>query len=963
MTANKTRNRRTLSIRTTLTAMAIVVAVYVVAFVSETFLVIVPAANVLRGEANDLLAQHAVVRARLQTLRESLVSITGSLDARTIAGQRTLDAERERALTDPIKARLDSVVAMRASLRSGHATPALRLSLAQAVESETSAGLAMLDAVRARQSGSVERSEIELQRAKALLDSTSLHLESAQGAAIAELVAREDRLHQSIELVLRWSLAWAAIAATISLLMILVVRHRVYGPIDELEKAVARVAGGDLKAEARVANDDELGRLASHFNAMTEVLRDRVSEQTRRHESLTERFGRILDESSNEIYLIDALSLRFVQANRGALSNLGYTMEELSALSPTDVLRDVHEQSFRSSLDALRNGEQASFILSGSQARKDGSLYPVEIRLQFSESGDSPVFVAVVDDVSERGRARELNDQLRRFAMAEQRLIGGGDLVPALCAINEMAGAALQVARTSVWLYNPDRLVSLDVYDQSLGAHTAGQEIKWSEQRAYLASIRKGELIAAHDAARDPRTEVLIAGVRPDVGAQLDVPVRAAGRLTAFVTYEHVGGARRWSAEEQTFASSVADLIALAIEAAERSRLEVQLANVQKMDSIGRLAGGVAHDFNNLLTAIVSYVELAQLQVPADHPVRDDLVEIGKAAGRATELTRQLLTFARHQVVQARVLDVNALTRRADKLLRRLLREDIPLVTLLAPDLGATLIDPGQFEQVILNLAVNAREAMPDGGRLTIETRNVTVDEDSAAQHAGATPGEYIEIAVSDTGHGMDRETLDRLFEPFFTTKEQGTGLGLAICYGIVRQAGGIISADSKPGRGSTFRVLLPRVNAPVERDATADTPAATPRGSETILLVEDEEQIRALTTRVLKAQGYTVLTAGDGEEALAIARDQLARIDVLVTDVVMPLLGGRDLASRLRQERPDLPVMYMSGYTRGVIPDAELQDEGTDFMSKPFAASELVRRIRRLLDRPTEPSVVASVS
>ena len=397
--------------------------------------------------------------------------------------------------------------------------------------------------------------------------------------------------------------------------------------------------------------------------------------------------------------------------------------------------------------------------------------------------------------------------------------------------------------------------------------------------------------------------------------------------------------------------------------APERHRLDEQVAKLQKMDSIGRFAGGVAHEFNNLLTAIVSYVELAQLQVPAGHPVRDDLMEIGKAAGRATELTRQLLTFARHQVVQARVVDVNALTRSADKLLRPMLGKDIKLVTLLAPDLGATLIDPGQFEQVILNLAANAREAMADGGRLTIETRNVTIDEDSVARHAGANTGEYIELAVSDTGRGMDRETLDHLFEPFFTTKDQGTGLGLAICYGIVRQAGGIISADSENGGGSTFRLLLPRVNAPIEVDTAADSPAATPRGSETILLVEDEEQIRRLTSRVLKGQGYTVLTAADGEEALAIARDQLGRIDVLVTDVVMPLLGGRDLASRLRRERPDLPVMYMSGYTRGVIPDAELQDDGTDFMSKPFVASELVRRIRRLLDRPTDQSVVASVS
>ena len=436
--------------------------------------------------------------------------------------------------------------------------------------------------------------------------------------------------------------------------------------------------------------------------------------------------------------------------------------------------------------------------------------------------------------------------------------------------------------------------------------------------------------------------------------AQFDIPVRAGGRLVAVVTNEHVGGPRRWTAEEQTFGASMASFVALAIEAAERSRLEEQLAKAQKLESIGRLAGGVAHDFNNLLTAILGNASFMRAGLPPNAPALTDLEEIEKAARRAVDLSRQLLTLARHQVVQPRVVDLNALARDTDKLLRRLLGEDIELVTLLAPKLGAVRIDPGQFEQVIINLAVNARDAMPGGGRLTIETNNIVLGSDYAASHTGIAPGEYVQLAVSDTGHGMDRQTLSRLFEPFFTTKDQGkgTGLGLAICYGIVRQAGGVIWAYSEPGRGATFKVHLPKVDAVPESEPAVEAPAAIPRGRETILLVEDEGQIRQLASRALRAQGYTVIVAADGTEAVRLGREHLVEIDVLVTDVVLPMQGGREVAARLRQDKPHLPVLYMSGYTRGTLPDGELLDSNTAFLSKPFTPDVLAERVRELLDR-----------
>ena len=945
---------QTLTLRALLVAMAMVAMVYVLGLLLEVVGVISPRAITLRRNTSDLLAEHGAIRSHLESMRSvftGLSQTTGELARRGGA----LDTTRARALSDPIQARLDSVVAMRASLRLAQAPAEMRLRLAQAVESETAAGLSMLDAVRALEEGRPADANAATFRADALLDSTTTHLDAAQGAVISALLARESELVAATRLVTRWAIGWATLGAALLGFAVWLVRQRVYVPIAQLERAMARVTGGDLSADAGAPRDDELGRLAAHFNAMTNVLRQRAAEQARRHENLTERFGRILDQSSNEIYLFDASTLRFVQANRGALANLGYTIAELTARSPRDLLPETNRKSFDTALDILRRGEQPSVVLTASQTRKDGSVYPVEVRLQLSEAGDPPVFVAVVEDVSERSRLRELNERLRLFAIAEQRLIGSGDLTAALGAITEMSADTLQVARSGVWLLQPDRLTAMDIFDRSSRRHSRGDEIRWQDQRAYLEAVREGEALAAHDACSDPRTAELVreGSARPDVSSQLDFPVRAGGRLLAVLTHEHTGPPRRWSAEEQAFAGSVSGFVALAMEAAERSRLEEQLAKVHKMDSIGRLAGGVAHDFNNLLTAILGYTELARGSVPLKSTIREDLNEIERAARRATELTNQLLTFARHQVVQPRVVDLNALARDADKLLRRLLGEDVELVTLLAPDLGSVRIDPGQFEQVIVNLAVNARDAMPDGGRLTIETHNISLDDAYAAGHAGAVPGDYVQLAITDTGLGMDRETLSRLFEPFFTTKGQGkgTGLGLAICYGIVRQAGGNIWAYSEVGHGSTFKVHLPLVRARPELSTTVIPPVTVPGGKETILLVEDEEQIRELASRTLRDQGYTVHVAANGEEAIAIAAERLAHIDLLITDVVLPLLGGREVVARLRRERPRLPVIYMSGYTRGAVPDVQLQGDRTVFLSKPFTPSELAQRVRAVLD------------
>ena len=950
-----------LSIRATLIGIAVVAVVYVLALTFEIGAVLGPAAGVLRGHASSLLGDHDAIRNRLSSMRltlEELKAVSRRLDSTGAP----LPAETARRLTIPTQARLDSVLAMRPSLALAQVPDEMRLRLADAVESETAAGLSLLDAVRAMEAGRRDRAGAALLAADTLLDATAGSLSAAQGIAIADLLRREDELLRDTRQVTRWAIAWALLGGVLLLFAIWLIRSRLYQPLGELERAVARVAGGDLAADLKVTRQDELGRLATVFNAMTAVLRERAEQASQRHENLTERFGRILDESSNEIYLFDATTLRFVQANRGARTNLGYTAEEITRLTPLDILPDLSRERFDAALDILRHREQPRVFLSANQVRKDGSSYPVEITLQLSSAGDPPVFVAVAEDASARSRVRELNERLRQFTLHEHRLIGGSDLGAAFRAIDEMAAEALRVRETGIWLSAEGVVRAADRFDRETGEHSSGQEIPTNSVPVFFTALNTEGLIAAADAEHDPRTAELVGHPLcfPQVTSRLAAPVRAGGRLLGVMNHSHTGEPRRWSAEEQAFAASVADLVALALESAERNRLENQLAQAQKMDSIGRMAGGVAHDFNNLLTAMLGNLEFAKAGLSASDPMLAELEEIEKAARRATELTRQLLTFARRQVVQPVVVDLNALTRGAGKLLRRLIGEDVELVMLMDDQPTTVRIDPSQFEQVIVNLAVNARDAMPSGGRLTLETRQVVLDTAFANSHPGAVPGRFVQLAVSDTGIGMDRETQRRLFEPFFTTKGpgQGTGLGLAICYGIVRQAGGNIWVYSEPGRGSTFKVHLPLMEGAPAAPTPGVKPEPVPGGHETILLAEDEPQISGLIVRTLEERGYTVVATLNGEDALLAARERPGQFDALVTDVVLPSIGGQELATRLRETDPELPVVYISGYTAGAIAESDLLGESTAFLPKPFTPKELARRLRDVLDhrKPAPP-------
>jgi PAS domain S-box-containing protein len=383
-------------------------------------------------------------------------------------------------------------------------------------------------------------------------------------------------------------------------------------------------------------------------------------------------------------------------------------------------------------------------------------------------------------------------------------------------------------------------------------------------------------------------------------------------------------------------------------------RSEQQFRQSQKMEAIGRLAGGIAHDFNNLLTGITGYSELLLNSLKPEDPMRGNLEEIRKAAARAASLTHQLLAFSRQQVLRPVILDLNALLANLHKMLRRLIGEDIELVTLLGPGLGRVEADRGQMEQVIMNLVVNARDAMPEGGRLILETANEELDEAYARTHPPTEPGSYVMLAISDTGCGMGPDTLARIFDPFFTTKEQGkgTGLGLSTVYGIIKQSDGYIWAYSEPGQGTTFKVYLPQVQGEVSVEAeTVPAPVELPLGSETVLLVEDEDSVRNLVRTILRKNGYTVLEARHGAEALRVAIQHTGPIHLMLTDVVMPLMSGRQLAERLAPLRPDMKVMYMSGYTDQAIVHHGVLEPGTIFLQKPFTPNSLACKVREVLD------------
>jgi two-component system cell cycle sensor histidine kinase/response regulator CckA len=471
-----------------------------------------------------------------------------------------------------------------------------------------------------------------------------------------------------------------------------------------------------------------------------------------------------------------------------------------------------------------------------------------------------------------------------------------------------------------------------------------GYSLDELEKTSAYEQIHPDDIAAVTAAAQEARTT--------GVGRRLEYRVR------------HKSG--EWRVLESTASAvrnaegTVEKLVIVNRDITERRELEQQLVLSQRLEAVGKLSGGIAHDFNNLLGVIIGYSEALQQNIGPENPLREAIDEIQKAGQRAATLTQQLLAFSRKQVLAPKVLDLNSIVEDMQKMLRRLIGEDIELKFNMPVDLGRVKADRGQLEQVILNLAVNARDAMPKGGELKIETANAQLDEKDVSRHRYVTPGHYVMLKVSDTGIGMDAKTQSHIFEPFFTTKEKGkgTGLGLATVYGIVKQSGGYIWLESELGKGTTFRIFLARAEG-VEEEATPAEPVKRGDGPRTILLVEDEPSLRKLTHRTLKDMGYSVLEANDAAQAIDVARSTDAPIDLLLTDVIMPGMSGGDLAKKLSPENPHMRVLFMSGYTDGAIEVRGSLPPGMAVLRKPFTRDVLLRTVEGTLAQPPRGSQI----
>ena len=619
------------------------------------------------------------------------------------------------------------------------------------------------------------------------------------------------------------------------------------------------------------------------------------------------RFRTFVDHATDAFFLHGGAGT-ILDVNRQACESLGYTREELVGMSPAqiDVETDFHGQ-LASRLEKLGKSEVVAF--DSRHRRKDGSTFPVEVRLRPFGQGGKQFAVALVRDITQR-KADE-----RALIESHSLLHAVVEGTTGAVFVKDLAGRYLMINSAGARLFG---LTVEDVIgrgDHDLFPPAVADEMVEHDRQV----LTSGE----------PRT--------------IEETATMHGVTRTYLTTR---GVYRDAQNE------VIGLVGFSGDITELKRLEQQFRQAQKMEAVGQLAGGVAHDFNNLLTAIIGFGEMAFNSLDPDDPNRELITEIRRAGQRAANLTRQLLAFSRKQVLRPEVVSLNTLLTDVLKLLQRLISEDIEVV--LSPDetLGLARIDVGQFEQAVINLAVNARDAMPQGGRLSIETRNVELDEAYASLREDVAAGAYVMVSVSDSGHGMDEATRARIFEPFFTTKPtgEGTGLGLAMVYGFVKQSGGHVEAYSEPGHGTTFRIFLPRVFDAVVTPQPPDDAATIPKGHETVLLVEDEEAVRTLTGRVLRSAGYTVLVARHGAEAIRIAGEYEGSIHLLATDLVMPRMSGLEVASQLTQSRPAIRILLMSGYPNesamrhGVPPGAAL-------LQKPFNSMVLARAVRQALD------------
>ena len=717
--------------------------------------------------------------------------------------------------------------------------------------------------------------------------------------------------------------------------------------------------------ECRVADKDDSWRW---WSARGSVVRDAQGQPLRWLGALTDITERKQAEEaiaylaaiveSSEDAIIGVSPDGVIQSwNRGAEKLFQYSAGEaigrsISMLAPSDQLSEV-----RKILGGVKQGETIQQY-EGVGLRKDGVIVPVSLTISpiLDSRGVVVGASAIVRDFSERkrmeGQAQAAQAELRRLLeeAGRSRLV--------LLSVVEDLQQAQEAQRQSE---DQLRLILDSTAEGIYGVDSMGCCTFCNASSLRMLGYSRPEDVIGQ------AMHALIHGRRVDGSAY---PVEECPIHEAYSrgVEKHVRDDMFWRADGKGFSveywaypirpnDRTQGAVVAFLDITESKRAEKQLRHAAKMEAVGRLAGGVAHDFNNLLTIINGYTQLILEQCPAEHPNQTHLKEVLKAGNRAVGLTQQLLAFGRRQVLQPQVLNLNDAVQNTAKMLQRLIGEDINLVFSSHPTLGRVRADPGQVEQVVMNLAVNARDAMPQGGKLTIETADVELDEDYARSHGTVTPGHYVMLAVSDTGVGMDAETQAHIFEPFFTTKEKGkgTGLGLATVYGIINQSGGHIWVYSEPGKGTTFKIYLPRIHEAGEPARDREEHESVKGGSETILLVEDEEAVRALTARILQERGYNVIESSSAEDALQIAEGHQETIHMLLTDVVMPGMSGVSVAERVSALRQGVKILYMSGYTDDAIVRHGVLETGTAFLQKPFTPDVLARKVREVLDAGQE--------
>jgi PAS domain S-box-containing protein len=687
-----------------------------------------------------------------------------------------------------------------------------------------------------------------------------------------------------------------------------------------------------------------------------------------------ERYQRLVELSPDAIIVHTDGYVNF--CNTAAVRLIGASSAtELIGRSVFDYVPADTRELMYSRIARLSNGESLPTI-EFKCLRPDGSCIDVEMQSVFFSFENRSAIQAVIRDVSDRKRAeaalQEANQRaiteyerlVERIAALGQTLGNARDLTTIFRALRDFSVVSVPCDGMIISLYDPERETRKPAYCWTDEKEFDTTDLFEAPVREGLTgrAIRSGSVVIGNDFGRELSSyenAVIIGdcseGSRPK--SALSAPMIVMGRTVGCVeiqSYQH----EAFKEEHASAMRMAANLAATAVENVqliEREQIqEEQLRQSQKMEAVGQLAGGVAHDFNNLLTVISGYSEMALSRLAKDDPLRRNIEQISKAGTRAAGLTRQLLAFSRRQMLQAKVLDLNSVVREMDDMLQRLIGEDVELVTLWKPNLGQIKADPGQLEQVVVNLVVNARDAIPRGGKITIETGHTYLDEVYARQHANVRPGHYVVLSVSDTGAGMDAETQKRIFDPFFTTKGvgKGTGLGLSTVYGIVKQSEGNIWVYSEVGTGTTFKIYLPRVDEVAEADELADVAPAFVGGSETVLLVEDEDLVRNLSIEILKEAGYNVVSAANGVEGLRISKEFEGKIDLMITDVVMPQMSGRELAEHLGQLRPETRVLFMSGYTDDAIVRHGILDDNVAFIQKPFSPDLLAGKAREVLDR-----------